>query len=333
MERLSMPCGSVAGVPIRVHFMLPLVAGLAAFSAAASGFGLLAVLFAIVAVLVHEMGHVTAARRCGFAPDHILLWPLGGLAYISKQGITPREQIFVSGMGPATHVPMLALWAGILAATNGGHVTLSTAGMWYSTHFVPVMCVAMLMNNLAMLAFNLLVPCIPLDCSQIFVSLLLLCGCEAGLAAKIMVIVSVPIVLLLLLFGIWAWMGGTSMASLTVMMAIWLGVQTWKLHQARMQGQLAHMPLFASAMAMKTDGSSSSGAAAAVDPGALAGVAEASGLLKEQATPWAAPWGSQPMRSASPPWSLSPAGVAPARHDVAWQSGAARGEQPTSLCT
>mmetsp|Transcript_107555 Transcript_107555/g.272979 ORF Transcript_107555/g.272979 Transcript_107555/m.272979 type:complete len:330 (-) Transcript_107555:398-1387(-) len=276
MDSLTFPMGRLFGVPIRVHLMLPLVAVLAAVSMA--GMGVWAIVFAIVVngplllltVFVHEMGHVTAARWCGFKPDHILLWPLGGLAYISKEGITPKQQIFVSISGPATHLPMMGIWALIMFFTNGGHITLSTAGMWYTTDFVPAMCVAMLVNNLAMLIFNLLVPCIPLDCSQIFLSVLLLCGCEPSTAAGVMVFVSVPVVCLLLAFGVWSFFSGIAMASMTVMMALWLGFQTYRLHQANRLGQLGTMPLFATAMAMKTSGPSTA-AAGGGDAGRVVG--------------------------------------------------------------
>ncbi len=33
-------------------------------------------------VLIHELGHALAARRVGGHADGILLWPLGGLAYV-----------------------------------------------------------------------------------------------------------------------------------------------------------------------------------------------------------------------------------------------------------
>ena len=36
----------------------------------------------LVSVLLHELGHSLAARRCGSETHGILLWPLGGLAFI-----------------------------------------------------------------------------------------------------------------------------------------------------------------------------------------------------------------------------------------------------------
>jgi len=271
-EGWSFPVCSVRGVPVRVHAFLPLSMVLSAASAAAVGVGMMGVLCAVLVsgplllltVLVHEFGHVLAARQCGFAPDHILLWPLGGLAYISKDGITPRQQIYVSSMGPATHLPMMALWAVAMLAFNGGRVQLAPSLGWsYTTHFVPIVCLMMLVNNMAMLLFNLLVPCIPLDCSQIFVSLLLMCGCQVDFAAKIMVFVSIPVVCVLIGLSIWGMLGTVASlsSSMNLVLAFWLGVQTWQLHQARMQGLLSAMPLFATAMAQQNAAAAQEGAA------------------------------------------------------------------------
>lgn len=113
-EFMSMPCGRVLGIPIRLHVLLPLAPVLACASTAAAGHPWPSVLLAglitgpllLLTVLVHELGHVLAARRCGCQADHILLWPLGGLAFIGGQ-VKPKEQIFISGSGPATHLPMM----------------------------------------------------------------------------------------------------------------------------------------------------------------------------------------------------------------------------------
>jgi len=264
---MSVPLCSLFRVPIRVHVLLPAVCVVAAITAGLRGYGFWGVLFAVLVngplllatVWVHEMGHVTAARRCGFVPEYILLWPLGGLAYISKAGITPREQICVSVSGPLTHLPMIGLWMGLLFVFNGGKVNITLDGMSYQHDFVAAMCIVMLVDNIAMLLFNLLVPCIPLDCSQILVSVLLLCGMEAGAAAKTMVFVSIPIVGLLLAYGVYCFFSGIAMASLTIVMALWLGLQTYRLWDAQKQGALSSIPLFASAMAMDMNGKSAGG--------------------------------------------------------------------------
>ncbi|CAK0844595.1 unnamed protein product [Prorocentrum cordatum] len=277
IERYSIPCGSVAGVPIRLHLLLPLVMLLSAAAAAFAGQGITGVFFVVLVsgplvlltVLVHELGHVLAARRCGCTPDSILLWPLGGLALIDASAIGPRQQIVISGAGPATHLPMIAIWMALMAATNDGQVTTSTAGMSFEHHFIALVCVAMLLNNIGMFLFNLLIPCFPLDCSQIILASMLLCGSEVGTAAMVMVGLSAPILVILAGIGIYGYFTGTPSATLHIMLAVWLGAQSWKLHQARLEGRLASYPLFANAMRMQAD--CRSGPASAGDSGGRAG--------------------------------------------------------------
>ena len=38
----------------------------------------------------------------------ILLWPLGGLAFMGKSS-SPREDLMVAGAGPLTHIPQVRL--------------------------------------------------------------------------------------------------------------------------------------------------------------------------------------------------------------------------------
>jgi len=242
------------GIPIRLHVLLPLVAILAALSPVLASHPWqsvhLALLVAgpllVITVLIHELGHVIAAKRCGCTADHILLWPLGGLAFIGG-AVKPKEQIFISGSGPATHLPMLALWAGVLAVLHGS-VTLSTHGLWVDTNFGSLICIAMLNTNLVMLLFNLLVPCFPLDCSRILASLLLLRGMEPGNAAKVIVICSVIALAAVAFLSVWSFLTNHSSSSFNMVLVVWLAVQTWKLHQARVNGQLASDPLFSAVM-------------------------------------------------------------------------------------
>mmetsp|Transcript_119671 Transcript_119671/g.284274 ORF Transcript_119671/g.284274 Transcript_119671/m.284274 type:complete len:310 (-) Transcript_119671:34-963(-) len=251
LERISLPCGSICGVPIRLHAFLPVTASLAALGTCLAGHPWLSVLLAFLAagplllitVLAHELGHVIAARRCGCSADHILLWPLGGLAFIGGSA-QPKEQMLISASGPATHLPMMGLWALILLLLHGS-VTLSTKGLWIEDNFGSLLCIAMLNTNLVMMLFNLLVPCFPLDCSRILASLLLLRGCDPPTAAKAIVACSMLALVGVVVLSVWSYLTNHASASLNVILAMWLGLQTWRLHQARLQGQLSSDPLFA----------------------------------------------------------------------------------------
>ncbi len=113
-------------------------------------------LFAIV--LMHEFGHALACRSVGGVANQILLWPFGGIAYVSPP---PR---------PAAH-----LWS--IVAGPLVNVVLFPA-LYAILHFVPIASPdvydffrAVFFINLMLLIFNLL-PIYPLDGGQILRSLL-----------------------------------------------------------------------------------------------------------------------------------------------------------------
>jgi len=261
IQHFSIPCGKVLGIPLRLHVLLPLTVVLAGLSPLVSGHPWLSVALAVlvagplllITVLIHELGHVLAARKCGCTADHILLWPLGGLAFIGG-AVGPKAQIFISAAGPATHLPMLGAWALLLAVLHG-QVTLSLSGLFYDRDFFSLVCIAMLNTNVAMLLFNLLVPCFPLDCSRILASMLLL-WMEPGKAAGVVVVCSVIALVVLVGLSIWSY------ASLNLVLAFWLAMQTWRLHRSRLQGELASDPLFAAAMAARSHATASATASA-----------------------------------------------------------------------
>jgi len=267
IQHFSIPCGKVLGIPLRLHVLLPLTVVLAGLSPLVSGHPWLSVALAVlvagplllITVLIHELGHVLAARKCGCTADHILLWPLGGLAFIGG-AVGPKAQIFISAAGPATHLPMLGAWALLLAVLHG-QVTLSLSGLFYDRDFFSLVCIAMLNTNVAMLLFNLLVPCFPLDCSRILASMLLL-WMEPGKAAGVVVVCSVIALVVLVGLSIWSYAEGSAALSLNLVLAFWLAMQTWRLHRSRLQGELASDPLFAAAMAARSHATASATASA-----------------------------------------------------------------------
>ena len=80
------------GVPLRIHYLWPFFLVLSAFPAfyTSTVVGVFSLVLAgpilFVTVLCHEMGHALAAIQLGGDVSQILIWPLGGLAYISFFG-------------------------------------------------------------------------------------------------------------------------------------------------------------------------------------------------------------------------------------------------------
>jgi Zn-dependent protease len=73
-------------------------------------FALIWVVMLFLIVLLHEFGHCFAARRMDGEADEILMWPLGGLAYVTVPH-TPRANLVTAAGGPAVNV-FLCLVAG-----------------------------------------------------------------------------------------------------------------------------------------------------------------------------------------------------------------------------
>src|SRR5689334_24223445 len=61
-------------------------------------------LFAVV--LLHEYGHALACRQVGGNADHIVLWPLGGVAYVDPPP-RPGATLWSITAGPLVNVVLL----------------------------------------------------------------------------------------------------------------------------------------------------------------------------------------------------------------------------------
>jgi len=118
-------------------------------------------LFAIV--LMHEFGHALACRQTGGYAEQIVLWPLGGVAFVQPP-LRPGATLWSVAAGPLVNVVLFPILAGlaILASAAGFNADTSDLGRYLTVVFIV---------NGFMLAFNLL-PVYPLDGGQIVWSLL-----------------------------------------------------------------------------------------------------------------------------------------------------------------
>ena len=118
-------------------------------------------LFAIV--VLHEFGHALACRSVGGTSEQIVLWPLGGVAYVNAPA-RPGATLWSIAAGPLVNIA-LAPVLGILAIA----VNSSSGGAPASDISVYVRQVNLI--NLWVLVFNVL-PFYPLDGGKILRSLL-----------------------------------------------------------------------------------------------------------------------------------------------------------------
>src|SRR5580693_2440986 len=71
-------------------------------------------------VLTHEFGHALATRSVGGTANQILLWPFGGVAYVSPPQ-RPGATLWAIAAGPLVNVVLAPLlWGALLAARSLG---------------------------------------------------------------------------------------------------------------------------------------------------------------------------------------------------------------------
>ena len=169
----SIPAFNLFGVPVRFHFTFVLliiflaVAGLRARQSVAADILFVAALFA--SVLLHELGHAVAARRCGVRTLEIVLFPVGGVARMERIP-RPRDELRIAIAGPAVNLVLaglllagLALWRG--PAFSGPEALADPTDANLLERIA--------MGNLLLGLFNLL-PAFPMDGGRILRSLLAL---------------------------------------------------------------------------------------------------------------------------------------------------------------
>ena len=110
LHELALPLGNVQGVPLRLHVSFLLVFPLAFFlSGGDLAWSCKLTIAVFVLVLIHECGHLCAARLAGGYCDQLVMWPFGGLVY-ADTALRPIPQFFVALAGPLTHLAIAALF-------------------------------------------------------------------------------------------------------------------------------------------------------------------------------------------------------------------------------
>jgi Zn-dependent protease len=118
-------------------------------------------LFAIV--LMHEFGHAMACRQVGGQADEIVLWPLGGIAFVNPPP-RPGALLWSIAAGPLVNVALAPLTIGVYVFANVQGLADANPD---AEHFL----LAIAAMNVILLIFNIL-PIYPLDGGQILQALL-----------------------------------------------------------------------------------------------------------------------------------------------------------------
>jgi Zn-dependent protease len=151
-----------AGTEVRVHVTFFLLLLFVASQSFLSGQGMPAALEATLfisamfaCVVLHEFGHVLAARGYGIRTPDITLLPIGGVARLERMPRKPSQELVVAVSGPLVNVIIAAviyLGFGINGEFNPGYDFLKAG------HFFEKLMVW----NIFMVVFNM-IPAFPMD--------------------------------------------------------------------------------------------------------------------------------------------------------------------------
>jgi Zn-dependent protease len=221
----------LAGIDVFLHFSWFLVAAYEIESRkgrySSVTWNVLEYLALFLIVLMHEFGHALACRQVGGRADQIVLWPLGGVAYVDPPP-RPGATLWSIAAGPLVNVALMPVLFVL--------VTLGRSSGWADAMPDLYRLVrAVLYMNLGLLIFNIL-PIYPLDGGQILRALLwfVLGRGRSLMVATILGLIGTAGFIGLALWRQDIWLGAIS---LFVLMNCWSGLQ-----QARALLRVAKLP-------------------------------------------------------------------------------------------
>src|ERR1035438_6128907 len=220
-----------AGIDVYLHWSWFLIAvygiSLRAGKYSSMAWPVLEYLALFLIVLMHEFGHALACRQVGGKANQIVLWPLGGVAYVAPPP-RPGATLWSIAAGPLVNVilapVLIVLW--VLGYSLGW-----AEGMPNAYAFVKAVCIM----NLALLIFNML-PIYPLDGGQILQSLLwfVLGRARSLMVTTIIGFIGVAGLIGLALLARDVWFG---------MLCVFILLNCWRgLMQARVLAKIAKLP-------------------------------------------------------------------------------------------
>ncbi|WP_024280941.1 site-2 protease family protein [Xanthobacter sp. 126] len=172
----SLTIGRLGETAIRIHvtFLLFLVWIWAAYyrsgGSQAAWEGVLFVALLFFCVLLHELGHVFAARRYGVKTPDITLWPFGGIANLERIPEKPSQELVVAIAGPAVNVVIALVLLAVLSFTLAGG-DLKAEDLAKIEDPRTSMLVKLAGANIFLVLFNL-IPAFPMDGGRVLRALL-----------------------------------------------------------------------------------------------------------------------------------------------------------------
>ena len=181
------------------------------------------------------------ARRRGGHAEEILLWPLGGLAYVGHSG-SPRDELKVAGIGPISSFLFGGICLGFLfgsgASWNWEYV--NPFGTWWfpsPVNDAQNYLIHGFRLNIYLGLFNLLLPAYPLDGGRVLFAFLTLRHGRRR-AAELTSMIAIPIGVALAVWGV------AQSELYLILIGAWVLIESFQLRWLIKVGELDSHPGF-----------------------------------------------------------------------------------------
>jgi Zn-dependent protease len=150
-------------------------------------------------VLLHEFGHVLAARAFQIPTKSVTLYPIGGVALMTRSAKTPIEEIIIAVAGPVVNLVLAFLLGGIAIPAGIPLMPFDpSAGVHTFSDFFSLLMI----SNISLLVFNM-IPAFPMDGGRVLRAFFWFFT-DVVSATRLATYVAIPFAILFAVFGLFA---------------------------------------------------------------------------------------------------------------------------------
>ncbi len=173
---LSLTLGTIAGIPVKVHWSFSLLLVFAGYVVYSEGlpwvgilwfFGFIAMLFSFV--VMHEFGHALTARKYGIYTRDVILSPIGGVARLERLPVKPMHELWIALAGPAVNLVLFVILITLNRILYDSWLPMPGDALWISSW--KDLMGYLIIINVMLVVFNM-IPAFPMDGGRVLRAIL-----------------------------------------------------------------------------------------------------------------------------------------------------------------
>ncbi|OBX27232.1 Zn-dependent protease [Gelidibacter algens] len=176
--KANLNLGKYYGTEVQIHWTFFLLIAWIVFSEILSGsstdrilFNLQFILAVMICVLLHELGHLLAAKRFGVKTKKMVLLPIGGISTVDNTTESPKVEFLITLAGPLVNIIIAIVLFFVIPVRDYISFNLGEYFTALNDFSVRTFLFFLFIVNVALAVFNM-IPAFPLDGGRILRALL-----------------------------------------------------------------------------------------------------------------------------------------------------------------